>query len=115
MFSASLTGEERPNPEYRPEPRFRCDPLILKTLVDRERVGKHHRLFASNPLVVVEVPNHLHEMGRIARVLADAGVDLCVCLAGMLGSAIAVVDRRGDRGLSLGLALRCRLHGRAGT
>jgi hypothetical protein len=115
MLSASLTGEERPNPEHRPESCFRCDPLILKTLVDCERVGKHHRLFAGDPLVVVEVPDHLHEMGRVARVLADAGVHLGVCLVEMLGSAVAVVDRRGDRGLSLGLALRCRLHGCAGT
>lgn len=102
---AERTGEEGSNTENRFESGLFRNSLILKAMVDVQRIRKHNRLLARDTLVVVEIPHHFHEVHWIARILTDAGVDLRISLRGMSGG-VAVAEGSRDGGLCLCLALR---------
>ncbi|KAL2004143.1 hypothetical protein VTN02DRAFT_6240 [Thermoascus thermophilus] len=91
--------------------------LVLETVVDVQRVGEDDGLGLRDALAVVEVAHQLHEVPRVARVLAHAAEYLRVCLARWLATAVRQLerDRRVHRRrLDLGLAGRVGFDRRGG-
>lgn len=92
----ALTREESTHTECRVEAGFLSNSLVLETVLDVQRVREDNDLFIGDTLAVVKVAHHLDEVGWVAGVLADTGVDLGI---GLGGFGVVDVDVGGDGGI----------------
>lgn len=79
---STLTRKESPHAKCWIESGFFGNCLVLQTILDIQRVREDNRLLIGDAFAVVKFAHHLDKVGRVARVLADTGVDLGVCLGG---------------------------------
>lgn len=98
-----LTGKVGPDTKSRLEAGFLGDHLVLQTVLDIEGVREDDDLLVCDAFCVVEIAHHLHEVRGIAGILANAGVNLCVCF--LVGLEASVVDGCCNGGFNCGLAL----------
>lgn len=78
-FVGEVIGKVCPDTESRLETGFLGNHLVLQTVLDIEGVREDNDFLVCDALRVIEIAHHLHELRGITRVLADAGVNLCVC------------------------------------
>jgi hypothetical protein len=98
----ALTREESTHAKCRVEASFFRNSLVLETVLDVQRVREDDGLFIGDALAVVKLAHHLDEVGWVAGVLADTGVDLGIGLGGL---GVIDVDIGGDGGIRGSIAL----------